>query len=266
MTLRTATVAVLACIGVACAPARTARPQAEALSPFRLLPLREADAAWAETLAPAENRFGLNLLGITAADARHVFVYGNVLHEGRRLRSFLAVSDDGGVTWRERLPPYEASEVTHAQLVGCVGWALVGWRQEGPGDLTLLGTADCGDEWFTLSELPKSDDSGWPVALEFTDTFNGSITLAYQAPDLERGFLRTHDGGRSWTEAYGRRTEDEPPRIQRMFTAADGTQWKVDTDERHHVIRSRSSDKELWTAKAVLPAWLHADDGVLAPR
>lgn len=253
--IRLVWVVLVVAFGCAHRPASSA---AEALSPLQLLPLREADAAWAASLEPEENRFGINVLGITAADADHVFLYGSVVTGGRRLRSFLAVSNDGGLTWRERLPPYEASEVTHAQLIGCVGWALAGWRQEVAGDLTLLGTGDCGRQWFTLSELPKLDDSGWPVALEFSDTFNGSVTLAYAAPDLDRGFLRTGDGGRTWVETQGRRTSGEPPRIQRVFVTPGGAQWKVDTEAGRHVIRKRASAEELWTVVAVLPAWLRA--------
>lgn len=252
-------------LGTACSQrAGGGREEPKELSLVRFHPVRGADEGWIAGLEPGENRFGVNLLGITA-DGDHVLVYGSLVHQTRPYRSLLLTSNDGGLSWRETAPPYESSEITHAQLIGCTGWALSGWKQDGPGDLTLLGTGDCGKAWFTLSELPKTDDSGWPVALEFSDTFNGVVTLAYTAEDLERGYLRTQDGGRRWVEVLGRARRDEPGRIQHVFTAGSGAEWKLDADRGRYVVRRRGSPKELWTVTAVLPGWLRVEDAKFEP-
>lgn len=249
----------------ACAPrVGVTREAAGELSLMRLLPVREADLGWSGELEPGENRFGLNLLGIFA-EGENVFLSGGLVFGGRPYRSTVLTSHDSGVTWRETLAPYENSEITQVQFVGCTGWAIAGWKQDGPGDLILLGSGDCGKEWFTLSELPKTDPSGWPVALEFEDTFNGVITLAYQAPDLERGYLRTGDGGRTWQETLARARADEPGRTRWEFTSGSGEGWKLESQRGHYVVSRRPNAQTPWRVAAVLPGWLRVEDGEFRP-
>lgn len=232
---------------------------------MRLHPLTANEAVWAEELEPKDNRFGLNLIGVAAAGGGTVFLYGSLLHGGQRLRSFLAASQDGGLTFKETLPPYESSEVTHAQLIGCVGWAIVGWRAETRGDLTLLGTGDCGARWFTLSELPRSDETAWPLALEFSDTFNGAITLGFESEPSQRTFLRTQDGGRSFSEVQGRASSEETSRLQLETVGNDGTRWRLRTAEGRHRLERRDEAQQGWILTAVLPVWLRAATQRLEP-
>jgi len=254
-------VAVLA--GCRSSPA-TREPQG--FAPVSLFPLPDHQRGWAEDLEPSENRFALNLTGIHGVDAERAFVFGNIRVGGHVMRSVMLRTANGGLTWDEVLPPYDQSEVVEVDFVGCTGFALVGWVEEGPGDLTLLGTQDCGERWELLSELPKSHWSGWPLAMEFQDPFNGAVTLEYTDDEAGRGVLRTQDGGRTWTEVKVKAPKGEEKKgLERSSRTRDGFEWRLDEARTQDVVKKRAGPKAPWTDAAVLPVRLRYTKGMLAP-
>jgi hypothetical protein len=173
-------------------------------------------------LAPARPEAGL-------------FLYGKLSTSARPLRALLLRSKDGGAHWTEVLPEEENSEVLFLTFLGCEGRALVGWSTEGPGELTLYTSKDCGATWARRSKLPKAVWSEWPHSWSWKSSRDGTVWLqdmnAEDAAPLRA--IATRDGGRTWKSTE----EPQPPAQARPEAApseaidAKGTRWVLTRDE-----------------------------------
>jgi hypothetical protein len=155
-----------------------------------------------------------------------LFLYGTLSTSARPLRALLLRSKDGGAHWSEVLPEEENSEVLFLTFLGCEGRALVGWSTEGPGELTLYTSKDCGATWARRSKLPKAVWSEWPTSWSWKSGRDGTVWLQDvngedSAPVTA---LTTRDGGRTWKSA----TEPRPP--AQAVPAAQDTRWKLTQD------------------------------------
>ncbi len=176
----------------------------------------------------------LNLAGI-AAPARPragLFLYGNLSVSSHSLRALLLRSTDGGQRWTEVLPEVEHSAVLLLHFIDCQGRALVGWTTEGPGELALFGSSDCGATWKRRATLPKDVWSEWPEAMAWTDAQRGTVWVRdANEENAPARALSTQDGGRTW-----RTTTPTPPvpapTDERSAQTPSGTRWTLSQDER----------------------------------
>ena len=83
-------------------------------------------------------------LAAPAHEKAGLYLFGKLSVPSHPLRALLLRSTDGGARWTEVLPEVEHSEVLFVEFEGCQGRALVGWSTEGPGELKLLASSDCG--------------------------------------------------------------------------------------------------------------------------
>ena len=198
-----------------------------------------------------------------------IFLYGKLSTAARPLRALLLRSKDGGVHWSEVLPEEENSEVLFLSFLGCEGRALVGWSTEGPGELTLYSSKDCGATWVRRSKLPKTVWSEWPVSWEWKSGRDGTVWLE----DVNGGdsapitALTTRDGGRTWKSA----TEPLPPAHASPATSpyealdARGTRWTLTQDEQA-VRLERQEQGAPSQVRAELPANWQRKGSRLVPK
>src|SRR6218665_2915561 len=127
----------------------------------------------------------LVLTGITvpARAEAGLFLFGKLSASSHSLRALLLRSTDGGARWTEVLPEVEHSEVLDVHFTGCQGRALVGWITEGPGELRLFATTDCGATWKQRSKLPKRVWSEWLEQVAWTDAQRGTVWLTDTAAE-----------------------------------------------------------------------------------
>ena len=140
-----------------------------------------------------------------------VYLFGRLGTPAHSLRALLLRSTNGGAHWTEVLPEVEHSEVLFVDFIGCEGRALVGWTTEGPGEVSLYASPDCGVTWKRRSTLPKSVWSEWPEHMAWQSGRRGTVWLrdVNEEGALPR-VLTTRDGGRTW-RALKKPPQDKPP-------------------------------------------------------
>ncbi|MDC0714360.1 hypothetical protein POL68_38250 [Stigmatella sp. ncwal1] len=151
-----------------------------------------------------DDTVSLHISGLAVPEraAAGIYLLGKLVAPGHSLRALLLRSTDGGAHWAEVLPPVDNSEVLFVHFSGCQGRALVGWTTEGPGELSLFASADCGATWKWRSKLPKAIWSEWPEQMAWKDGQHGTVWLSdtnAEQPPLRA--LTTRNGGRSWSSA-----------------------------------------------------------------
>jgi hypothetical protein len=190
----------------------------------------------AGTAEPGE-QVALRVSGLTVPSAPKagLFLHGTLSTAARPLRALLLRSTDGGVRWTEVLPEVENTEVLFVFFSGCEGRALVGWSTEGPGELTLYASKDCGATWARRSTLPKKVWSEWPDSWSWESSRTGTVWLydvGAEAPPLLRA-ITTRDGGRTWKDSAQSRSPsaESPPTPPGEVLDARGTRWTLTQDE-----------------------------------
>jgi hypothetical protein len=144
-------------------------------------------------------------LAVPAQARAGIYLYGALSTSARPVRALLLRSTDGGIRWTEVLPPVSDSEVLFLDFIGCEGRALVGWSTEGPGELRLYASADCGATWKRRGKLPKAVWSEWPEHIAWKDAQHGTVWLEDVNGEAPRHVLTTSNGGRTWS------TPEQPP-------------------------------------------------------
>lgn len=203
--------------------------------------------------------------GIYPLNKDTAFLFGELRTPAASIRSFILRSGDAGKTWREVMSPAYGSAVIKMFFHDArVGWALVGWTTEGPGDLMLYGSKDGGKSWRKISQIAKRHFSGWPVSMTFNDASNGTLKVLYDGsgdPQTDGLVtLNTRNGGRTWRE-MSRLSMDEYERVNKqreeskegVVTGQDRSQWRLlGTDEEVRILRRSHADKT-WRVLCVMP-------------
>lgn len=233
---------------------------------FRKIENKEA-LEWASQWQAEQHGLALHPYGygIYPVNKDTVFFFGEFRTSAASIRSFLLRSGDGGKIWREVMLPVYGSEVIEMFFYDAhVGWALVGWTTEGPGDLTLYGSTDGGKNWRKLSNIPKLHFSGWPISMTFSDRRNGVIKILFDESGDPRTdgllTLSTKDGGRRWHED-SHLSLDQYKRVnkgaeseERVVKGKDNSQWQViGTDKEVRILRRLQAD-EVWRVVCVIPS------------
>jgi hypothetical protein len=196
-----------------------------------------------------------------------IYLYGALSTSARPVRALLLRSTDGGAHWTEVLPPVSDSEVLFLDFLGCEGRALVGWSTEGPGELRLYASADCGATWKRRSTLPKAVWSEWPMHMTWKDGQHGTVWLEDVNGEAPPHVLTTSNGGRTWS------TPKQPPREQppepstepRMeVRSSTGTRWAV-TQEDESLRVERQEPGAPTEVRATLPTSLRRKGNKLVP-
>lgn len=204
--------------------------------------------------------------GIYPLNKDTAFLFGELRTPAASIRSFILRTGDAGKTWREVMSPVYGSDVIKMFFHDAhVGWALIGWTTEGPGDLTLYGSKDGGKSWRKISQVAKRHFSGWPVSMAFSDGRNGTLKVLYEGtgdPQTDGLVtLNTKNGGRRWRET-SRLSMDEYERVNKereqskdgVVTGQDRSQWQLlGTDEEVRILR-RSRADEAWKVLCVMPS------------
>jgi hypothetical protein len=191
-------------------------------------------------------------------DKETAFFFGELRTPAVAIRSFLLRSADGGKSWRDVMVPVYGSEVAEVFFLDSrSGWALTLWTTEGPGEVKLFSSNSSGMTWRKVSDVPKRDHTGQPIAMKFADVKNGEIEMLYEN---EIAVLRTKDGGRAWAEshtisldAYEKRKRETDPSGQEIVLGKDRSQWRLmEKDERVRVLR-RMQANETWKELSAIP-------------
>jgi hypothetical protein len=234
---------------------------------FRRVENREA-LRWASQWEADQHGLALRAhgYGIYPLNKDTVLLFGELRTPAASIRSLLLRSDDGGKSWREVMSPVYGSEVIEVFFHDAhVGWALVAWTTEGPGDLALYRSKDGGKSWRKISDIPKRHFSGWPISMRFSDGKNGMIKLLYDGSGDPRTdglvTLNTKNGGRSWHETshlaldeYERGNEERKEAEGRMVVGQDSSQWQLlGADGEVRILRRLHSD-ETWRLLCVMPS------------
>jgi hypothetical protein len=170
-------------------------------------------------------------LSVPTRSEAGIYLYGALSTSARPVRALLLRSTDGGARWTEVLPPVSDSEVLFLDFMGCEGRALVGWSTEGPGEVSLYASRDCGATWKRRSTLPKAVWSEWPEHISWKDAQHGTVWLVDVNGEsaLPRALL-TRNGGRTWTtpkEAPQERPPQQPTENPLEARDSTGTRWAV---------------------------------------
>ena len=221
---------------------------------------------WASQWEADQHGLALGSAGIYSLNKDTVFLFGELRTPGASIRSLLLRSGDRGKSWTEVMFPVHGSEVIEVFFHDAhVGWALVGWTTEGPGDLALYKSKDGGNGWRKISDIPKQHHSGWPISMRFSDEKNGMIKLLYDGsgdPRTDGLFtLSTKNGGRKWHETshlaldvYERGNEERKEAEGRIVVGQDGSQWQLLDDDREVRILRRLHSGETWRVVCVMPS------------
>jgi len=173
-------------------------------------------------------------LAVPAQARAGIYLYGALSTSARPVRALLLRSTDGGIRWTEVLPSVSDSEVLFLDFIGCEGRALVGWSTEGPGELRLYASADCGATWKRRGKLPKAVWSEWPEHIAWKDAQHGTVWLEDVNGEAPRHVLTTSNGGRTWSTPK-QPPQDKPPAqpAESPLEVRDstGTRWAVRHEE-----------------------------------
>jgi hypothetical protein len=204
--------------------------------------------------------------GIYPLNKDTAFLFGELRTPAASIRSFILRSGDAGKTLSEVMSPVYGSEVIQMFFHDAyLGWALVGWTTEGPGDLTLYRSQDGGKSWRKISDIPKRHYSGWPVSMTFSDGRNGVIKILYDGSHDPRTdglvTLRTKNGGRRWHETshlsleqYERENKGRQESEDRIVRGRDSSQWQLlAADDEVRILRRLHAD-ETWSLLCVMPS------------
>ncbi|MFY0568177.1 WD40/YVTN/BNR-like repeat-containing protein [Archangium lansingense] len=203
-------------------------------------------------------------LAAPAHEKAGLYLFGKLSVPSHPLRALLLRSTDGGAHWTEVLPDVEHSEVLFVEFEGCQGRALVGWSTEGPGELKLLASSDCGATWKRRSTLPKAVWSEWPEQMEWTDGQRGTVWLSdANEENAPVRAITTRDGGKTWS------TPKQPPRQPPSATASEsrgptGVRWKVSSDEQGTKVE-RQEPEGATQVRALLPVSWRREGNKLVP-
>jgi len=195
-------------------------------------------------LAPPGDEVSLVLTGIAVPSRSEagLYLFGRLSAASASLRALLLRSTDGGAHWREVLPEVEHSEVLSVHFMGCQGRALVGWITEGPGELSLFASTDCGATWKRRSTLPKAVWSEWWEQVAWSDARRGTVWLSDTAEEnTPPRALATQDGGRTWRPL----PEPPPPPAPEPALVAQGpsgVRWTLVQDARTSRLERREGE------------------------
>jgi hypothetical protein len=241
---------------------RMVRPALQSPAPrlyFRKIENKEA-AEWALEHETEENGLRLFFRGykIYPLDKETVFFFGGLRTPAVSIRSFLLRSADGGKTWRDAMSPIHGSEVCDVFFLNNrSGWVLVLWTTEGFGEVKLYSSQDGGIRWQKISEVPKRDHTGEPIAMKFVDEKNGEIQMLYEH---EIAVLTTKDGGRTWAETdaispdeYEKRRREATISSQEIVQGKDGSQWQLQEREDQVLVLRRADVNEAWNELCAIP-------------
>ena len=112
----------------------------------------------------------------------------------------LLASEDGGKTWRERLPPQPDVEVLAVVPAGNHWRAVLGGTREGPGALWLYDGRDFTHPFRKVAEIPRPGNLDQLTHASFSTEQTGCVFLTSDADDTTHS-LATTDGGRHWSPA-----------------------------------------------------------------
>lgn len=216
--------------------------------------------------AEPEDEVELNIEGISAPTKAEAGLYllGKLSVPSHPLRALLLRSTDGGAHWKEVLPEVENSEVLSVHFTGCQGRALVGWTTEGPGELTLFASSDCGASWKRRGTLPKAVWSEWLEQIAWKDAQQGTAWLVdTNGENAPPRAITTRDGGRTW------RPLKQPPPVpphqpESEARGPSGVLWKVTSDEQATRVE-RQEPGGTTQVRAVLPKSWRRQGNTLVP-
>jgi hypothetical protein len=233
-----------------------------AATPGMPVELRAGDAEPEELVTPR-----ISGLAVPAHARAGLYLYGALSTSARPLRALLLRSTDGGAHWSEVLPPVSDSEVLFLDFFGCEGRALVGWSTEGPGELQLYVSSNCGTTWKRRSKLPKTVWSQWPQHLAWKDGQHATVWLEDVNGEAPLHVLTTSNGGRTWVTPK-QVPQEEPPAqpAASPLEARDstGVRWVV----RHEEASIRVERQEPGAppeVRATLPTLLRREGKRLVP-
>ena len=216
-----------------------------------------------------EDTAGLDIAGLVAPERAEagLYLFGRLSTAAYSLRALLLRSTDGGVRWTEVLPEKEHSEVLFLEFESCEGRALVGWSTEGPGEVTLYASSDCGATWKLQSTLPKAVWSEWPVAMSWKNGRQGMVWLEDMNGEKPRArVLTTRDGGRTWSVAKNppRQPPTQPTESRLEAQDASGIRWKVTVDDQVTRVERHEQGAPTQT-RSVLPRYWRREGNKLVP-
>jgi hypothetical protein len=193
-----------------------------------------------------------------------LYLFGKLSVPSHPLRALLLRSTDGGAHWTEVLPTVEHSEVLFVEFEGCQGRVLVGWSTEGPGELTLFASSDCGATWKRRRKLPKAVWSEWPEQMEWTDGQRGTVWLSdVNEENAPIRAITTRDGGRTWSTAK-QTPRMPPPEPEAEARGPEGVHWKVSSDDQLTRVE-RQEPGGATQVRALLPIFWRREGNELVP-
>jgi hypothetical protein len=217
-----------------------------------------------------EDTVELDIAGLVAPARPEagLYLHGRLSTPAYSLRALLLRSTDAGAHWTEVLPEVEHSEVLFLEFAGCEGRALVGWSTEGPGELALYSSQDCGATWKRRSTLPKAVWSEWPVSMRWKSAQKGTVWLVdvNEESPLAR-VLTTRDGGRTWSAGTKPLQEQPPapPAASRLKArSASGVRWELIAEEQVLRLERHEQDAPAQT-RVLLPRFWRREKNRLRP-
>jgi hypothetical protein len=233
-----------------------------AATPGMPVDLRAGDAEPEDLVTPR-----ISGLAVPAHAKAGIYLYGALSTSARPLRALLLRSTDGGAHWAEVLPPVSDSEVLYLDFFGCEGRALVGWSTEGPGELQLYASTNCGATWKRRSKLPKAVWSQWPQHSAWKDAQHGTVWLEDVNGEAPPHVLTTSNGGRTWSTPT-QPPQDPPPAqpAESSLEARDstGAHWAVRHEETSIRVERQEPGAPL-EVRATFPTLLRREGKKLVP-
>lgn len=112
------------------------------------------------------------------------------------IQSSVLRTQDGGVTWKEVMPPVEGSTVVATKFFpNHSGLLLTHWEVEASGDVNVFSTQNDGRTWQKVRTVPRPS---FPCSLaDATIQSAQNITLLFECENESRKLTSTN-GGRTW--------------------------------------------------------------------